>query len=358
MGLTPSALSRQLKSGGQPAQGYLFLGSEPFYRSVCLRRIASSVLGSDPDRTARVEVDLKGQSLTEFFGEASAPSLFAPSRLVIGRNAEAALPRTAGKAAKQAKQLVADYFSDPVPGVTVVLEAVRLDWGERREKSRLQRIAKFFEAVPVSVELRALGTRAARNVATVLAGRMGLRIAAPAVAQLVDMLAADGLRIQGELEKLSLFAGTEREVTAKDLDQLVPEARQSGFFEFSDALALRDRGRALRLLDTMSKSGMYWPMQLKLTAGLFRQALAAKELGLSDARSISTRLASLGVRIWHGRARKVAGIASRFSTEELRAALIAVHEAFCALRSSRPEDRVVMEMLVMTLTRPRGARRG
>ena len=180
---------------------------------------------------------------------------------------------------------------------------------------------------------------------------MGLRIHPKVVSELVDMLGADGFRIQNELEKLALYVGSDRDVTRKDLESMVPEARQSGFFEFSNALARRDRARALQLLDIMSKSGMYWPMQLSLIAGLLRQALMVKELGLRSAGQIPSKLAAFGVRVWPGRARELTQIAGKFRIEELREALVALHEADRGLRSSRPDDRVILDLLVMKLTR-------
>lgn len=341
----------RLKKGGKPAAGYLFLGAEPFYRSVCREAVQTAVLGEAPDVTAKVEIDLKSQPLRELFDEARTPSLFVARRLVIGRNAERALPKTAGNTAQAAKRQVSDYFKDPAPGTTVLLEAVGFDSRERGDKQKLLRVGKFFEAVPVRVDLNALPLREARYVGKVLSNRLGLKISPALVSELVDMLGADGFRIKHELEKLALYVGADREVTGKDLDLMVPEARQSGFFEFSNALAERDRTRALLLLDVMSKSGMYWPLQLSLIAGLFRQGLMVKELGLRSASQIPSKLATFGVRVWPQRARQLIQIAGKFRLEELREALVALHEADRGLRSSRPDDRVILEMLVMKLTR-------
>ena len=72
-----------------------------------------------------------------------------------------------------------------------------------------------------------------------------------------------------ELEKLSLYVGNERAVRAEDLELLIPEARRRGVFEFSDALAHGDRVRALDILDTLAETGVSWPMQVNLIAGLF-----------------------------------------------------------------------------------------
>ncbi len=349
--MEPGDLILHLRKGGQPEAGYLFLGAEPFYRNRCAKALREAVLGADPDPSALVEVDLRERSLDALVEEARTQSLFSAVKLVVGRNAEQALPRTKGKTAQGAAQHLRDYFEAPVPGTVVILEAVRYDSQDREEKQKLQRVGKFFADVPVRIDLQALSVQRAQFVGRTLAKRMGLAIPEPILADLVEMLGADAFRIENELEKLALYAGQERPVSHEDLEALVPEAKQSGVFEFSQALAARDRTRAMDLLGTMAKAGVYWPLQLNLIAGLFRQALAAKELGLRDARQIGAQLGSRGIRIWPARARQVEGIVAKFGVDELRSALVALFEADRGLRTPRPDDRLVVEMLVMKLTR-------
>ena len=349
--MKPLSLIRQLRAGAEPVPGYLFLGAEPFYRSRCRKAILEAALGEEPDETAIVEIDLAESPLSDLIEEAQTMSLFCSERVVIGRNAEHAVPRTSGNAAKQAKESVSDYFRDPSPGTVVLIEVTKFDSRERDEKRRLLRAAEFFDAVPTKVTLDALTGAEARNVGKHLAKQMGLDIPQEVLGSLVDMLGADAFRIENELHKLELFAGGERQVTRADLEELVPEARHSGVFEFSQALAAQDREKALALLDTMAKAGMYWPMQLNLIAGLFRQALAAKELGLQEARQITARFKAFGLNAWPDRARQLEGIVARFGKEELRDALVAIYEADRSLRSPSPDDRIAVQMLVMKLTR-------
>lgn len=312
-----------------------------------MRRAA---LGESPDATAVEEVDLAKSSVADLVREARTTSLFASDRIVIARSAEKAVPRVRSKAGSAAQQALSDYFADPTPGTVVLIEAVKFDSRDRDEKAKLGRVAKYFSSVPVHVELNALSDKQALYVAEVLSKRMGLRLPQGVLSGLVDMLAADAFRIENELEKLSLFVGKSREVTSEDLELLVPEARQSGLFEFSQAVAERDRARALDLIDTMAKAGSHWPIQLNLIASLFRQALVAKEAGLRDARAIGARLAKHGLRTWPARSRQIAGIVSRFEERELRRALVALFEADRDLRGPQPDDRLVVEMLAMKLT--------
>lgn len=351
MGVKPPDLIMQFRKGGRPAAGYLFLGAEPFYRGRCREALLEAVLGSDRDGSSVTEIDLRQEPLTALIEEARTMSLFASNRLVIGRSAEGALPRAASAASKAEQDRLERYFADPSPGTVVLLEAVRFDSRERDERDRLARIGRYYSAVPVRIELNALSGSDARYIAGVLARRMQLRITEDVLNEFVEMLGADAFRIEHELEKLALYVGSGREVTGEDIDLLVPEARQTGAFEFSQAVAAGNCAQALQLLDTMSRSGIYWPGQINLVAGLFRQALAAKELGLGDWRQINSRFGSHGMRTWPSRSRQIAGIVARFREEELRRALVLLFEADRGLRSPGPDDRLVVESLVIRLTR-------
>lgn len=347
--MKPKAFLRALQGGEKPAPGVLLLGPEIFFRDRCRKALKEAVLGPDADESAIVDIDLKDQSVTRLLDETRSLSLFATSRLIIGRNAEGALPRGRGKTANDPSDALKTYFRNPTPGVTVVIECTRFDPSDRDDKAKLERVAKMFRAVPQVVELDRLSASDALKGLVLLARKMELDIEHDALAEMVEMLGADMARLENELEKLKLFR-PDGPVTRQDLELMTPEARQSGAFELTDALARKDRGRALELVDTLSKSGAYWPMQITLLASLFRQALAVKEIGGRNARALASELGSRGVRIWPSRAEQLAAMASQFSRNGLREALVALFEADRDLRRERPDDRLIVEQLILKLT--------
>lgn len=348
--MKPKAFLRALQGGDKPAPGILLLGPEMFFRDRCRKAIKLAILGDAPaDEDSYVDVDLKEQSIARLLDETRSLSLFASSRLVVGRNAEGALPRGRGKAANDPAEAIKTYFQNPTPGVTVVIECTRFDPSERDEKAKLERVAKLFAAVPQVVELDRLRASDALKGCVLLANKMELDIDQDALAELVEMLGADMARLENELHKLKLYR-PDGPVRRQDLELMTPEARQSGAFELTDALARKDRGRALELVDALSKSGAYWPMQITMLASLFRQALAVKEIGGSNPRSLTSELSRRGVRIWPSRAQQLAGMAAQFSQKGLREALLALFEADRDLRRVRPDDRLILEQLVLRLT--------
>ena len=208
-------------------------------------------------------------------------SLFASARLIVGYNAEALLLRGRGAAdagedaPAPGLQPLDSYFRNPTPGTVVLLEAVRFDWDDRDERKKLERLANLFRAVPVQVEMRRLDPRAAFEAARALARKQGLRISDELLAELAEALGHEMARIANEISKLALYgsgeAGANREITREEMAALVPEARTSGIFEFTDALASRNRTRALNILDTLSRMDVYLPLQVNFLASLFRQ---------------------------------------------------------------------------------------
>jgi DNA polymerase-3 subunit delta len=354
--LKPKQFLQSMKAGEKPAAGYLFLGAETFFRDRCRKSLEKAVLGGEASEDSLIRIDLKEQPLARVLDEARTLSLFATSRLVVVANAENALPsgRSAKDSADAAK--LAAYFKDPSPGVVLAFESIKFDARDRDDQAKLERVAQFFVSVPVTVEMDRLTPAEALKGCALLARNMGLDIDNDTLAELVEMLGADMARLEGEMQKLQLYAEPGRPVTRADIETLVPEARQSGVFELTDALARKQRDRALRIVATLNESGAYWPMQVTLLASLFRQALAVKESGARSAKAAMDALARSGVRTWFSRAQQLVDTAQQFTRTELENALLALYEADKALRSPRPDDRLIMENLLLKLTANRAAR--
>ena len=346
--MTGRQFIQQLKKEG-PGAGYLFVGAELFLRDRCRTALKDAVLPAG-SQDSLVEIDLKQESLPRLLDETRTLSLFASERLIVGVNAEGALPRAGTKAAKELKGQMVEYFSKPTPGVTVLLECTRFDSQERDDKAKIERVVKFYQPVPVTVELNRLSATDALRACTKVAKDLGLEVGQDVLVELVEMLAADMGRLERELEKLKVYK-PEGAITRADLDEIVPEAKQSGVFELSEALARKDRSRALETLNNLASAGTYWPFQLSFLGSLFRQALAVKELKVRNANAVTAELGRRGVRVWPSRARQLLDIAGMFSRKELGDALIGVFEADRDLRRERPEDRIIMERLVVRLTR-------
>ncbi len=350
--MTPDQFLRELERKAPPPL-LLFAGPEDCLRRRCRETLLRKCLAEEERDQGYVRHDLEEVTLGEVLDDARSFALFAPRRLIWVASAEAALPRGRGAADEEAgagggaPEMIAQYAQDPPPGVTLVFDARRWDF-EGEDKTRMERLLKFYSAAAV-VEFRRLDARQAQELALDLAAKRGLKLGRREAELLAAVTAADGMRIETEIEKLALYCAG-RAVTADDIAALVPDAEESTVFELVDALARRDRARALDLLDLLIRAGEYLPLALMFLEGVFRLALAAREQKLRTAQEVQSYFQRLGLPMWRARAEQIHAAAARFTAAQLAAGIEAILEADSGMKSTRPDDRLVMERFILKLT--------
>jgi DNA polymerase III subunit delta len=342
--LSPEQFQLKL-SKGTPAPVYLFLGPEAHGRSLCRKALVERALPSgDVER-----VDLDETTMAAVLDDARSMSLFSSERLIWVSSAETALPRRLTESNDEGMALLAAYIRRPTPGTVLVFDCSRYDF-DGDDKTKLERVQKFYAAIPEQVEFRPYTVESARRVAQDLARAAGVQIGVAELGLLIETLAADVSRIANEIEKLRLYAGS-RKITVEDILQLAPNAQANTVFQLVSALGKGDRKRSLDSLDTLIKQGEYLPLALTFLATQFRLALVAHEAQLRNPQQIQSHFTQLGIRIWRDRAEQVSQTMAVFSKKKLELAMELVYKADYALRDTRPDDRVVMETLVMSLTK-------
>jgi DNA polymerase-3 subunit delta len=342
-------LDRMRKS--PPAPVYLFLGPEAYQRGRCRKALLERVLTPDDRENGLTQLDLEQIPMAAVLDDARSLSLFAPNRVVWVSGAEGVLPR--GRSAAQEEnsgaEELAEYLRDPTPGTVLVFEASRYDF-EGEDRTKLERVQKFYSRISEVVEFRPYSVESARRLAQEIAKEAGLQIGLSEIGLLVESLAGDAARIANEIEKLRLYAGTNRKVTPDDILNLVPNAQASTIFALVAALGRGDRKRSLDSLDTLLREGEYLPLALTFLATQFRLAMVAQEAGLRTSQQIQAHFTKQGIRIWRDRADQIYQTVTAFPKEKLALAIEKVYGADRALRDTRPDDRVVMEEFVFSLT--------
>jgi DNA polymerase-3 subunit delta len=348
--MTPAQFLARVKRNEIPPV-CLFLGQEAYNRRRC-REALVAAKGIEWEQFDAAEIPLAA-----IIDDARAMSLFASERLIFIIGAEAAAPRItratasedegegAGTGTTGDASVLEAYVNSPTPGITLVFEATRWDL-EGEDKTKSERIRKFYGAIKDSVEFRRFGVDEARGELDRIARAANVKLDAAASEALVEALAADVARIAVEIEKLSLYG---KPITAEDLPLLVPDARQSTIFALVNALGRRDRARSLATLDALLREGEYLPLALTFLATQFRMALVAKEANLRGASQVQGHFQRAGIQVWGARAEQVALTAGKFSKEQLERGLKLIFETDRDLRSARPDDRTVVENFVVKL---------
>jgi DNA polymerase-3 subunit delta len=353
--MTPDQFLARMKKGAI-APAYLFLGTEAYGRDRCREALVSATLAPEDREAGLAQYDLRESALPDVVEDARSLSLFASKRVILVANAEMALPKM--KSAEEEEedtespgpggaQSLDDYMKDPTPGVVLLFEATRFDF-EGEEKRRLDRVRKFYASVAEAVELRRYSLDEARQEAQDLATRAGLSIERTSLDLLVEALGADMARIAIEIEKLRLYG---KPIGDEEIGTLVPEARATTIFALVSALGRRDRRRSLQILDTLTRDGEYLPLALSFLSTQFRMALVSKESGLRSAQQIQGHFTRLGVPVWGSRADQIYQTVAKFSKEQLELGIKLIFEADRDMRSTRPDDRIVMEKFIFALTR-------
>lgn len=341
----------------RPAAVYLFLGPEAYQRRICRDALLDRLLPGETRTDGFTRVDLEETSLPEVLDDARSLSLFAADRVIWVSSAELALPRRLSSAGEDedgptksgAEGLIASYLKAPTPGTTVIFESSRYGYtGD--DKTKLDRVAKFYSGIPDVVDFRPFTPESIRYLAQELLQREGLRMGTPELAFLLDAIGGDAARLSSEIEKLSLFVGKEKKITLDDLRALVPNASQSNIFNLVNALGKGDRPGALKSLDLLVRDGEYLPLALTFLGTQLRLALTAQEVGLRNAQQAIGYFSKQGVRMWRDRAEQVLHTSSVLGEERLKKGLSLIYVADKGLRDARPDDRTIMEALVLSLT--------
>jgi DNA polymerase III subunit delta len=353
--MTPEQFVARIEK--QPlAPAYLFLGQEGYQRKICKEALLRRVLPEGDREEGLTQLDLENTSLSEILDDARSLSLFARDRVIWVQGAENALPRRLTAASddgeendKSKDSPLPAYLKAATPGTVLVFECSRYDFAGD-DKPKLERVEKFYSAIPVTVEFRHFTPESSRYLAQELARKQQLKIGGAELAILLDAVAGDTSRLDSEIEKLSLFVGTERKVTQSDLQALVANAAQSTIFALVNALGRRDRAGALRSLDVLVREGEYLPLALTFLSTQFRLALAVKEARIASAQQAQAFFTKLNVRMWRERAEQILTTAGAFTTERLGKAVLMIYETDKKFREGYRDDRVIMETLILGLT--------
>jgi len=348
--MLPGDFVRALASA-PPEPVYLFLGAEPYRRKVCRAKLIERALPEAERASGLTRHDMDSVPLAEIIDDARSLSLFSPRRVIWAASAEAAVPR--GRTAKTDDPGLAaleDYLRSPSPSVVLVFEAARYAL-EGEDKKKAERVRKYYSAIPEAqvVEFPPYKPHEAQRLAQELARRAGLKIGRTELTTLVEAAGYDALRIELEIEKLVLYAGPGREVTAEDIASLVPAAKVSTVFELVEALGRGDRRAALEMLDSVVREGAYLPLALSFLETQIRRALVVKEMRLRTVKQVESFFRDAGARIWYRPAEQILKTAQSFGAEQLKAAVAQIHEADRLLRDANPGDRTVVEHFVLRL---------
>jgi DNA polymerase III subunit delta len=341
---------------GRLRPGYVLAGDEVFLLDRCRAAVMKTFVPPDLRDFCLSDLDLSGTSIFEVLDRAQTPSLMAPFQVIFVRNVRLLYTRGAKKDEFAALDR---YFSSPNPHALLLFIAdfLRISADVRRmqmeDKARFERLTETLGSYCGMVELARVSEQDAMRWAVATAQQAGTRIEAEAARELVDALGADMMLVASELEKLLLYTSGRERITLGDVETMVLAAKQRSLYELTEAISLRDRARALALLQGLlnsSDAGEDASIgHLYMLARTFRQMLVILEKNVRDSRAIWQALWQ-GFRMPPFAADDLIRQARRYKNRrELTRALRLIARADLELRSSPPDKRLVLERLVYDL---------
>ncbi len=244
-------LSRHILQKGLGAL-YAVIGEEAFFRDQALTLIqqaSQSQNSQERGKTIPRESDSTPFFSDVIYGDETDSSeiltlseevpFFSSRRVVLVKWADK-LP------AKQGEALI-PYLQEPNSATTLVFAASKLD-GRTKWVQELKKRAMVVECVPLFDNQRATWvTQAAR--------KLGLDLE-PSAMELLKDLAAEGLYAPlRELEKLAAYLPENQRVTAQDVENVRGKPPGISVFDWSEAVAQGDQGRALDIVAKNLETG-------------------------------------------------------------------------------------------------------
>jgi DNA polymerase-3 subunit delta len=336
--------------------GYVLAGDEAFLYERCRKAALNALVGPGFRDYSVSDIDLAETSVFEALDLARTPSLMAPMQVIFIRNCKTLYTRGAKKDEFAA---IADYFKSPNPQALVlwVADHIHIPADARKmdmqDKDKYERLRETLGEWCGMVELARVDEADAVKWLISEARREGTELDLDAAREMADALGAEMLMLASELEKLVLYTAERQHITLGDVETMVLAAKQRSLYELTDAISLKDKGRALQLLQGLlnaSDAGEDAAIgHLYMLARTFRQMLVISEKNVRDSRAIWAVLWQ-GFRMPPFAAEDLIKQARRYKgRRELMRAIRLVARADVELRSSPPDKKLVLERLVMEL---------
>jgi DNA polymerase-3 subunit delta len=122
----------------------------------------------------------------------------------------------------------------------------------------------------------------------------GLSITPKGLALLVDHIGNDLVRIENEIDKLSVNLGKRTNIAEEDIEQYIGVSKDFNVFELQSALAAKDLARSIRIIQYFEANPKAGPIQLVLPSlySFFSKVFMVFGAGASDEKTVA---ASIGI---------------------------------------------------------------
>ncbi len=327
-GLTFSALQSALDQGNI-APLYLISGQEHFLAEEAVRAITGAIEASKGE-CSRGLYHGDNVDLATVLDDLRTPGLFSPTPLVV--------VSPGGKFVEQYQTGLGAYAASPAPNSHLLLVVESVD-----ARKKLAKAAQGFGGIVACNQLYE------RDIVPWIRARaksMKRQIDSAGASMLLEFLGTDLALLASELEKLAVYIGKRKKITANDVQSVSLRDRGRATYELSEAIGRRQTARALTVLDGLLKSGSKETGILFGVARHMRRLWTVKELIAQGAAPKDAAL-KVGVRFFID---QFLAQVNAFSVRELRYSCSALMKCDAALKDSVIADkRILLETTFIRL---------
>ena len=335
-------LTRLTKGKSIPA--LLLLGDEPFLRDASRVQLVDTFVPEGARAWAVSRYSADRNETQNALEQAQTLPMLAPRQIVFLHEVEK-IEKLSEKNRDAATAQLEAYLDNPAPFTILVLEATALDMRMKLAKLLAEKTLVVDVCLGDDLEQR---LTAAVSLAHQAAREKNVEFEKGAAEDLAEFVAADLLRLNTEIEKLSTYAGTRKLIRRQDVAALVISEKTTTVWELSDLLASRRPAQALEFLNRLLRDGEE-PLQiLGAITWMYRKLIEASELkgisnGYQAARALAMRPEQAELALQSAR---------KIPKTRLLQGLQSLQAADSQLKGGADDPHAVMEFLIANLSSP------
>jgi len=325
-----------LKANRFHSQYFLF-GPDPYLVQEARTKLLAAIQQRADGEVIQHVTDLDETPPAEFMNTARNLPLFAPRQVITVKGVMKLRENQARK--------FEEYFKNPSPFTTLIFVAGGLDKDDRKKK--------IFDILNSGTQVVELFPLTEKEVKVWIAAQFKAAqtsVEAGAIDFLLDSHGSDLGKLSREVEKLILYAGSEKKVTLPMVAACSGFCREHTVYEFLNAVIAKERVKALRLVGEMMSDGSEALTMISVLSRQLRQLLQIREL------SGKSGSAEIGKQIGLNKGspflvQKMANQSRRFSPHALALAISRLAMLDDRIKRSSIDSKVFMERLNHDLTK-------
>ncbi len=312
---------------GETKPFYFLFGADDFLLKEGLRVLKAAYLASGGD----VEFVGEGESVKKVLLRARGGDIFSPRKVLVWRDP----PFLKDKSPAAEEKLLLEYAKKTVEDVCLVLFAPGVD--------RRRTFYKTLAREKLVYDFNPLKGRELADWVRERARLLGKSLPQPVLEYLLLCTGENMARLAGELEKVALYLGEEKEIRQETVELLVNCSFNVSIFSLVDLLGAKKKDRGLFLLKEMLAQG---EPPLKILFMISRQLQLLYRLKALEMEGLPPRELPRQLALAPFVVEKLTRQAGMFQQEELAGALKLVRAMDYAIKTGRKAPDLALELLL------------